>query len=207
VVGRDLNGGERDREPKAIAKLRMAGLPVTERRALLRELQEIGTEASIPVLRENLRSHYDNVVMDAVRALGQLGTDDATDAIVECLEMEPGQRISLAALALRKLGSRRAVPAIIRCLETRSGEIRHSDKRTLIIALGKAPHVSEVPVLSAALKDRHYRMRHAAAWALAQIRAPESTGALEAAAADLSWLRGRSARRALRVRQYRSDQG
>src|ERR1700677_313183 len=123
VVRAVPNGDDGDREAEAIAKLRTDGLEVARRRVLLKELREIGSAARIPVLRETLRSSYDNVVMDAVRALAQVGTDDATDAIIECLEMEPGQRISLAALTLRKLGSRRAVPAIIRCLETRSGEI------------------------------------------------------------------------------------
>lgn len=165
------------------------------------------SEASIEVLRDSLRSSDINLTVDAVYALARIGTDEAVDALIECLDMEPGPRFTLAAVSLRKLRSRRAVPAVIRCLETRGEEIREGQKRILILALGEVPHVSSIPVLSGALSDRSYRMRNAAAWALAQIRAPESSAALEAAAKELSWFRALPIRRGLRVRRRRADQG
>jgi HEAT repeat protein len=167
----------------------------------------IDSESSIETLSESLRSSDINLTVDAVKALARIGTDEAVDALIECLEMPQGPRLTMAADSLRKLRSRRAVPALIRCLEARDGELRDGQKRILILALGEMPHASEVPVLAAALKDRSYRMRNAAAWALAQIRAPESTAALEAAGEELSWLRALPIRRGLRVRTRRADQG
>jgi len=113
----------------------------------------------------------------------------------------------MAAVSLRRLRSRRAVPALIRCLETRDEELDDGQKRLLVLALGYMPRVSEVPVLSASLRDRSYRIRNVAAWALAQIRAPESSTALEAAIKELSWFRALPVRRGLRVRARRADHG
>jgi HEAT repeat protein len=110
-------------------------------------------------------------------------------------------------VALSKRHSRRAMPALRKCLESRGHELHRGQKRVLIVALGGVPHVSTVPVLAKALSDRSYRMRSAAAWALAQIRAPESSAALEAAADELSWLHAFPARRGLRVRTRRDDDG
>jgi HEAT repeat protein len=195
------------RETQVIADLQSDDLSPDEQSALVKELRRIGTQASIDVLCAVLRSSDINLTVDAVYALARIGTDEAVDALTDCLELDPGPRLTLAASSLRKLRARRAVPAILRCLKTRSDQLRPGQKRILILALGETPHVSAVPVLSEALRARNYRMRNAAAWSLAQIRAPESTAALEAAAQELSWVRAFPARRGLRVRSRRADQG
>jgi hypothetical protein len=61
-------------------------------------------------------------------------------------------------------------------------------------------------VLAALLGERRRSTRRMAAVALAQIRAPESREALEEAVSSLSWLRALQARRALRSRQYVTDE-
>jgi HEAT repeat protein len=158
-------------------------------------------------LREIMLGGDINPAGDAARSLAHIGTDDAVAALIECLEVGRGPAFTLACVGLRKLRSREAVPAIICCLETRSEELRAGQKRILILALGRMPQVSEVPVLAAALTDRRYRTRNAAAWALAQIRAPESRAALETVATEMSWFRALPIRRGLRVRARRADEG
>jgi HEAT repeat protein len=195
------------RESEIIDALRRDGTPLAQRRALVKELGRIGGDASIGVLRESLRSSDIELAARAVRALARIGTDEGVDALIECLDMATGTRFTLAAAALRKLRSRRAMPALIRCLETRGDKLHRGDRRILILALGEVPHVSEVPVLSAALRSPGYRTRNAAAWALAQIRAPESSAALEAAARELSWFGAVPIRRGLRLRRRRADDG
>jgi len=179
---------------------------------LVRQIKALGLERSndelsVATLRDDLRSSNANVAVSAVLGLTRIGTDQAVEALIDCLEMKPGPALTMAASSLRKLRSRRAVPSLIRCLETRDDELRDGQKRLLILALGEMPHVSEVPVLSAALRHRSYRMRSAAARALAQIRAPESSTALEAASNELSWFRALPVRRGLRVRRRRADHG
>jgi hypothetical protein len=194
-------------EERAIAVLRAGGLSVAEQHKQVRKLKRIGTAASVEVLRGPVRSERINLAGDAVWALRRIGTDDAVDALIECLDLKPGTRLTLAAAALRKLRNRAAVPAIVRCLATRAHVLNAGTRRILMLALGDMPHVSEVPVLADGLRDPRYRNRNAAAWALAQIRAPESAAALEAVAREYSWIRGIPIRRGLRERLERSDAG
>lgn len=195
------------REAEIVARLEATDVSVGEQSALVRELRVIGTAASVGVLRVALHSGDVNLTIDAVAALARIGSDEAVDVLTECLDTGPGPRLTMAAVSLRRLRARRAVPAIVRCLEQRRDDLRPGQKRLLILALGEMPHVSELPVLSAALLDRSYRPRSAAAWALAQIRSPESADALETTAKQLPWLRALPLRRALRIRRGRADQG
>jgi HEAT repeat protein len=195
------------REVEVLARLRQDDLSLGERTSLVKELRQVGSEASVEVLRENLRARDFNLGVDAVHALARIGSDAAIDALIECLAMEPTPRLTMAAVALRRLRPAQAVPAIIRCLQARGGELRAGQKRILILALGEQPHISAIPALTASLRDPHYRTRNAAAWAVAQIRAPESAAALEAAARDLSWLRALPIRRGIHLRRRRADVG
>jgi HEAT repeat protein len=198
---------ETDREEQVIEALQSDRLSPQSRRALVKELRRLGTDASVEVLRETLRCDELNVVVDAVNALARIRSNSAVEALIECLTLQPDSRLTLAAVSLRRLRSRRAVPALIACLQSRGKELRLGQRRLLILALGEMPHVSEVPVLADALTDRSYRTRNAAAWALAQVRAPESSVALEEAANQLSWVRALPIRRGLRARKRRADQG
>jgi HEAT repeat protein len=139
--------------------------------------------------------------------LAKIATDDAANAITDGLETSDPAAVFWAARFLAKLQAKTAVPALIRCLENRHAELDDEGVRSVIRALGLMPQRAAVPVLSAALRGRNRRTRKAAAWALVQIRAPESRAALESAAAELSWLSGRAIRRALAVKVERADEG
>lgn len=194
-------------EAELIAELEDSEVTLGRSRVLVRRLRRIGTDRCVAVLLDCARSPDTNLSVGAVLALSRVGGDDAVDALIECMCMETGPRLTMTAASLRQTRSRRAIPALVECLETRGDELRPGQKRIVILALGGVPHVSEVPVLAAALRDGRYRIRNAAAWALAQIRAPESTAALETATRELSWLRAIPARRGLRQRRRRADDG
>jgi HEAT repeat protein len=169
---------------------------------MLSELQKVGTELSIGVLRDALRSTDKQSHVRAVFALAHIGTDEAADALIDCLAMETGPRFTFAAKSLGDDHAARAMPVLIRTLEERRGELDEGDKRLIIKALCQAPHRSQVPVLAALLRERSRDTRRMAAEVLTQIKATEAREALEGAASSLSWLRGRQARRALRSLRY-----
>jgi HEAT repeat protein len=185
-------------EQQAIAELEANNLSDSRRRALLSELRQVGTERSIGVLRTNLRSADTRSQVGAVFALARIDTEGATDALIDCLAMETGPRFTFAVKSLAELRASRAIPALIRTLKERRSELDEGDKRLIVFALVQTPHRSEVPVLSATLREGNRRTRRAAAIALTQIRAPESREALEEAVKSLPWLRGLSVRRVLR---------
>lgn len=193
-----MSDRENRRERQIIEDLQTESPSVRQRRALLSELRRVGTEVSIGALRHAVRSTDAQSRVRAVFALAHIGTDEAVDALAECLSMEPGPHLTFAADSLGKLGARRSIPALVHCLEARGADLDQSDKRVIIHALARMPHRSEVPVLSAVLRERNRATRRVAAEALAKIRAPEGTAALEDAAETLSWLQGASVRRALR---------
>jgi HEAT repeat protein len=195
------------RESEIVALLRDEDTGIGLQRELVKELRRVGSDASVGVLRESLASRDIELSGQTVRTLARIGTDEAIDALCDALELPSGPRLILAASTFRKQRAARARPAIIRCLQTRGEALRPDERRILVLALGEMPHVSAVPVLAMALRERRYRMRTAAAWALAQIRAPESEAALEEVTNELSWLRARPIRRGLRARKQRADQG
>jgi HEAT repeat protein len=188
-----------DHEQEIIAELEGDHLSRKRRLALLSELQQVGTERSIGVLRTNLRSADERTQVNAVFALGHIGTDEAADALIECLAMKKtGPRFGFALKSLTEGQAARARPAFIRALEERRDELCQGDKQLLVYALFQNPHRSEVQALTPLLREQSGKTRRMAAVALAQIRATEAREALEEAARSLSWLRGRQARRALR---------
>lgn len=185
---------------------------ISRRERLVRQIKTLGLDPSedelcVATLRDDLCSSNANVAVGAVLGLERIGTDEATDALIDYLKMKPGPNLTMVVVSLKRLHAGRAVPSLVRCLERQDEELRHGQKRLLILALGEMPHVSAVPVLSASLRHRSYRVRNAAAWALAQIRAPESAAALAAASNELSWFRALPARRGLRTRTRRADHG
>lgn len=188
------------REEEIVAALQTNNLSIKQRRALVSELRRVGSERSIDVLCDCLRSSDDQLSVRAVFALAHIDTEDAIDALIGSLSMDVTPRLIFAVDSLGKMGARSAIPALIQCLESRGDELRWGEKRVIILALTRMPHRSMVPVLSAALRERHRAVRKAAAWALTEIRAPESRAALEEAAESLSWPRNLQAKRALRAK-------
>jgi HEAT repeat protein len=195
-----------DYEQEVIAELEANGLSKKRRRALLSKLREVGTERSIDILRANLWSADVKGHVRAVFALAHIGTEQAADALIDSLAVTTGPGFTFAVKSLAEDYAARARPAFVRALEERHDELRQGDKQVLVWALYQTPHRSEVPVLAALLGERRRSTRRMAAVALAQIRAPESREALEEAVSSLSWLRALQARRALRSRQYVTDE-
>ncbi|HEV3033930.1 MAG TPA: hypothetical protein VGX72_03990 [Solirubrobacteraceae bacterium] len=191
-----------DYEPEVLAKLEADGLSKKRRRALLSKLRQVGTERSIDVLRANLRSQDVKSQVRAVFALAHIGTEEAADALIDSLAVTTGPGFTFAVKSLAEGRAARARPAFVRTLEERHDELRQGDKQVLVWALYQTPHRSEVPVLATLLGERSKSTRRMAAVALAQIKATESREALEEAVKTLSWLRGRQARRALRLLRY-----
>jgi HEAT repeat protein len=185
-------------EQQIIAELGADGLSKRRRRAQLLKLQQMGTERSIDVLRENLLSTDVKSQVRAVFALAHIGTAQAVDALIDSLAVTTGPGFTFAVKSLAEDHAARARPAFVRMLEERHDELRQGDKQVLVWALYQTPHRSEVPVLAALLGERSRSTRRMAAVALGQIRASESREALEEAVKSLPWLRGLSARRALR---------
>ena len=189
------------REDEIIAALQADALSVKQRRRLLRELAQHRRRRSLEVLREHLASENDRIADAALWALHERATEGSVDAIIEALSMPPGPRFTLAVYVLGEARVRRAIPALVDCLERRGEALDEGDRRMVVLTFQRLPHRSEVPVLSRELRTGGPRLRKAAALSLMRIRAPESRAALETAADELSWLRGRSVRRALRQRQ------
>ncbi len=192
------------REDEIIAALQTEDLGIKQRRKLVSELRTVSSARSLEVLRENLDSSDNQLAVRALLGLEHLATEGAIDAIIECLWMEPGPRFTFAVRALMRGRVRRAIPNLVECLERRS-ELDRGDRRIIVLAFAEMPHRSEVPVLERMLRERGRSLRYAAAAALTRIRAPESLAALETAADELSWLRGRTVRCALRVRRQMDD--
>lgn len=195
-----------DEEREVTAELEGGVLSNRRRRVLLLRLGQVGTERSIGVLGENLRSSDTKSQVRAVLALAHIGTEEAADTLIDSLAVISGPCFTFTVKALAVEYAERAMPALIQTLEQRGGELRQVDKQLLVYALFQNPHRSQMPVLKTLLRERSWSTRRMAAVALAQIRAPEGREALEEAVRSLSWLRGLQARRALRSLRYVSDE-
>jgi HEAT repeat protein len=194
-------------EAEIIAALQTDDLSIKQRRKLVSDLRTVSSDRSLAVFKEHLASADDQLAVRALLGLEHLGTDAATDAIIDSLWMDRGPRFTFAVRALRRGGVRRAVPALVDCLERRHDELNRSDRRIVVLGFAEMPHRSEVPVLERMLRECGGGLRHAAALALSRIRTPESLAALEAAADEFSWFRGRAIRRALRERRRLDEPG
>jgi HEAT repeat protein len=104
----------------------------------------------------------------------------------------------VSARKLVRLGELCAVPTIESVLMERGDQLDGAaGKRAMVATLGGFAQRSSVAALSARLADPDELTRKRAARALGRINYPESRGALERASRELSWWRGRFARRTL----------
>jgi HEAT repeat protein len=157
------------------------------------------TDQDLLTLLEGLRSPDRKARVGSAVGLGRIGTARAVHALVENLRISNDARVvKVSAQRLVRLGEARAVPAIESVLEQRGDQIDGAaGKQALVATLGDFAQRSSVPALAARLADRDGLTRKRAARALARINYPESRRALELASGELSWWRGRWARRAL----------
>jgi HEAT repeat protein len=184
-------------EYEILATLRGENVSRRTRRKLVRKLWNVGTDRSVPMLRDCLCAQDVKASVGALQALRLIGTDRAIDAVIGSLPCINPVALPHAAHLLRARGATQAVPELVSCLDVRYDQLGPQPKRAIMYALGKMPHRQSVSVLSRGLNERSRATRKAAARALAGIRAPESRAALEVASRELPFFRARTSRLAL----------
>jgi HEAT repeat protein len=193
-------------EPEVLELLEHGGVSLRDARPLIARLDEVGTNASVELLRDRAFAAPDPVDRrKAAQMLQRIGTSKAQDALVELLQSGHSAEVFVAARALGVLGARQALPALIARLEAGepAGDLTAVNaQRELIRVLGRFAHPHAVPVLAAQLEDPRRSTRRLAAWALSRIGEPAKI-ALQAAVRDNSWWRSRYARRALRSNAHK----
>lgn len=172
---------------------------------LMTELQQVSPSIGMDALRASLNSTDRKSCAGAQQVLIGLGSEEAITVLTASLHTGDGVAVGNASRLLSGIQARSAVPALIACLDNRSKELDDTAQQWVARALGRMPHRDAIPVLAKLLRSSSRRKRRTAAWAIAQIRAPESQVALESAADDLSYLSGRSIRRALDAVRRNSD--
>ena len=168
------------------------------------DLQRVSPPVGMEALRASLRSGDRRECAGAQQVLISLGSEQAIAALADSLQTADNVSVANTARLLGGVQARSAIPELIRCLDTRSDELDITAKQWVARSLGLMPQRDEIPVLAELLREPRRRTRTTAAWALAQIRSPESQAALESVANELSWFRGRAVRRALRAMRERS---
>lgn len=170
------------------------------------DLQRVSPPVGMEALRASLRSEDRRECAGAQQVLISLGTEQAIAALTDSLQTGDNVAVANTARLLGRTRARSAIPALIRCLDTRNHELDSTAKQWIARSLGLMPHRDEIPALVELLRVPRRRTRITAAWALAQIRSPESQAALESVANELSWFRGRAVRRALETVREHSDE-
>jgi hypothetical protein len=192
-----LSRADEIRENELLAELGAGRLEHRRRRALLSELRRVVSDRSIGELRRSAEDEDVKTKVAAIAALEALESHEAAVVLGEIVRTQTGPAFTIAARALWTIDARRAMPVFMSALEERCDDLRESDKRVIIHALARAPHLSQIRVLVGALRGRSLLTSRVAAMALSRIRAPESKEALQDAARSLSRLRGLPARREL----------
>jgi len=185
-----------------VKRLREGDLSPQTRQELVADLER---RRATWALSESLASVDVRVRASALRALARIGTPEAIESISNSLEAGDTTTVGVAADLLWKANARESIPSLVKVLETRQ-DLGSGGRDMVIFALGRMPHRSAVPALSAALMDECPSTRRFAARALAGIRTPEAGAALDDAVSSLSWYEGRRTRRALRFWQRQNRQ-
>lgn len=172
---------------------------------LMTELQQVSPAIGMDALRASLNSTDRKSCAGAQQVLMGLGHEEAIAVLVASLQTADGVAVGNASRLLSGIQARSAIPALIECLDSRGEELDNTDQRWVARALGRMPHRDAIPVLARLLRASSRRTRRTAAWAIAQIRAPESQVALESAVDELSYFRGGPVRRALEAVRGNSD--
>jgi HEAT repeat protein len=201
-MSRGASERPKTKEDEALVELHRNDLSVRRRRALLLHLADVGSERSVDVLRENLYEADLKIKVGVLSALEKIASDEAVDALSEFVRKQTGPPFALAVSSLRLANPHRAMPKLLEILQERRGELSEGNKQVIIHALAHAPHRSQVPVLSATLKEGSWMTRRVAAMALSRIRAPESRVALQEAAQSLFWVGRMPIRRELNRCQH-----
>jgi len=155
------------------------------------------TAAAVPVLGEVLRVDDPHVQSRALHLLAKVPGVAAGEAIASVLKEADSRSVALAAAKLGWRRARHVLPALIECVE-QQGSSLGAARAAVLVAIASLADARAQDVLSTALTDQNRDVRRSSARALKKIRTHKSREALEQAAQELSWCRGRYARRALR---------
>lgn len=201
-----------------IAAVEAAARDPDRLRKLLRESRPSSTTAeAVPALRDALMVDDRKVRQSVLLHLAPVRESAATEAITSVLDWSDSDTVAVAAhlLSLRK--ARETVPQLIDCLERRGARLQGKSRDSLLSVIAQLARPLSGPLLSpnldtrwqddprlpevleASLFERDNRVRKASARAMRRIGKPESREALERAASQLSWWRGRYARSELRT--------
>jgi HEAT repeat protein len=186
-------------EDVVLARLAEPGLTTKEHRRVTLRLCNVATPASMPMLRELLVCSDAPARLRAVLILAGWENDEATEALISALQSPHSDVVGSAAMKVVKRDARHAVPELVEVLETRGPMLAKGDRRMVVRALALMPHRSAVPALDGALRSPRadQSTRKWAARGLAATCSPDSRAALESAARELGWWRGRWARKML----------
>ena len=172
-------------------------------------LGELGAREAIPALMGKLddrgdamtgseRTSFELALVKLIGHVQAIGDEPAVSVLLTLLEADDLVVSRRAARALAELQAREAIPVLVRILQARGSVLPVGAQLTYIRALREMPHASAVGVLSDALYRKGVQDK--AARGLMEVRTPEATAALEAAAEELGWWRGRKVRRAIRLK-------
>jgi len=178
---------------------------VAEARGKPRELQAVlgqfhgrPTAAALPILRDVWQVKDSRVQGKVLDLLAQVPGLVAEEAIASYLKSGDDNVLGLAAHKLGRRHARAALPALIECAETRGSSLSETSRTAVLVVIALLADSSTHAVLVDGLTDRNPEVRKASAGALKRIGTYKSREALEQAVDELSWRRGRFARRALR---------
>jgi HEAT repeat protein len=190
----------RQRELKLLDNLRAAGADVKMRREILQELGSIASDASVPLLRDELFSNRAYRRVAAIDLLADIGSPSAFEALVSALPRQSSVGISFTVHALLRndLLTPKILPILLDCLKDRVDDLQPGAKLGLMTAMREMPEPSQVPVLAVLLRDKDRRVRRGAANSLRLLNIGQSRDALEGAADEMTRWEGRFVRRALR---------
>jgi len=171
-----------------------------EQRSVVERLAALGgTDADIPLLAGALRSSERYVRLGAVRALGRIGTVRAADLLQANLPDADPPIVAHSVVELMRLEDKRAVPVVQRMLTERGDDADDPVREGSLVAfLVRFADRSSTDLLAARLNDAAAKVRRLAPIGLGRIGSADARSALEVAAGDLGWWRGRWARKALR---------
>ena len=130
------------------------------------------------MLKAALHDVQRGIQTEATIALGRLGDSSVVESLIQILDQASVPRRRDAILALGGLRDPRAFGPLV---ETQQNEVSHYFLRlSAAQALGRLGDPRALPILIAALQDRHAWVRQAAIESLAALGDPAAIGPLEA---------------------------
>lgn len=166
--------GPGDEAVTGAVRLGLKADDATIRAAAMRGCERLGKTGWESALKGLEDPDFD-VRAEAARCLGRIGDPQGVSALIKALEQEQ----SLAALeALAHIGDHAAARPVLQLLQEDHAAAREDERVRLVQALGTLGDRTAVPVLERELSHPQWRVRRAAAGALARVHRPSTAQAL-----------------------------